>query len=72
MIFLAVHDILQPALDNGRVIAGVPTRHGDIDVSTTEVDLRDGGDEVLGIVSLYKLKSKLKGTYSSSAGKTLN
>ena len=47
MLLVAVHDVPDPALDLGRVLAALALDHGDVDVVVAVADLRDGADEEL-------------------------
>ena len=47
VLLVAVHDVLHPALDLGRVLAGLALAEGDVHVGAAVVDLGDGADEEL-------------------------
>lgn len=50
VVLFSVHDVHQPALDQGRVLAAITANHGDLQILTFVADEGDGRHEVLEIV----------------------
>lgn len=51
MLFLAVHDVLEPILDHSSVIAAISTDHWHLKIFAPIVNDRNRGDEILFLVS---------------------